>query len=268
MSHDHDLGFHHDLPHLLGRRAVFLGIGSVVGSVAGMMASGASAQGVCAAMAPEMAGPFPANGTPTRRPSLALNILTDAGVIRQDIRPSLGGLKPVAQGTEFTLDLDLVSARRECAPIAEAALYLWQCDAAGRYSLYEDTDRNYLRGVGISDQRGKVQFTTIYPGCYNGRWPHFHFEVYANAGAAVSGQRPILTSQLALPEAESNATYASSRTYRQSARNMRRQRFDRDIIWRDNTTAQKEQIMIHLANAGPSAGSGRFRGTCQIGLDV
>ena len=27
-----------------------------------------------------------------------------------------------------------------------------------------------------------MSFTTIFPGCYAGRWPHVHFEVYASEG--------------------------------------------------------------------------------------
>ena len=29
----------------------------------------------------------------------------------------------------------------------------------------------------ISSQNGTVTFTTTFPGCYSGRWPHVHFEV-------------------------------------------------------------------------------------------
>ena len=59
-------------------------------------------------------------------------------------------------------------------------MYLWHCDAEGRYSLYSDgaTDENYLRGVQEVDADGNVTFTSIFPACYTGRWPHIHFEVY------------------------------------------------------------------------------------------
>ena len=28
-----------------------------------------------------------------------------------------------------------------------------------------------------TDSNGEVHFTSIFPGCYDGRWPHLHFEV-------------------------------------------------------------------------------------------
>ena len=61
-----------------------------------------------------------------------------------------------------------------------AAVYLWHCDADGNDSLYSNgvTGENYLRGVQEADANGQVHFTTIVPGCYAGRWPHIHFEVF------------------------------------------------------------------------------------------
>lgn len=38
-------------------------------------------------------------------------------------------------------------------------------------------NENYLRGVHETDDNGAVTFTTIFPECYGGRWPHIHFEV-------------------------------------------------------------------------------------------
>ena len=69
------------------------------------------------------------------------------------------------------------------------AVYLWSCTPEGRYSLYSKgvTDQNYLRGVQAADADGWVTFTTIFPACYDGRWPHLHFEVYPVGGRR--GQR-------------------------------------------------------------------------------
>ena len=47
-------------------------------------------------------------------------------------------------------------------------------------------DENYLRGVQETDADGSVQFTTIFPACYAGRWPHMHFEVYESLDSATS----------------------------------------------------------------------------------
>jgi protocatechuate 3,4-dioxygenase beta subunit len=63
------------------------------------------------------------------------------------------------------------------APFAGVAVYVWQCDREGRYSMYSEgaQDQNYLRGVQIADAEGRVRFTSIFPACYSGRWPHIHF---------------------------------------------------------------------------------------------
>lgn len=254
MSDEHDLGLRYDLPRLMGRRAVLAG-------ALGVLATGAAAD-VCAVTLPEMAGPFPADGSQRRLLGRAVNILDEVGIVREDIRPSLGGLTPVAEGAPFAISLTVVDVA-VCAPLAGLAVYVWQCDAAGRYSMYEDTDRNYLRGVGVTDVQGHVRFTSIYPGCYSNRWPHIHFEVFADADAAVSGAAPLLTSQLALPEAPSAAIYAGDAVYANSARNLPKQDFDRDMIWRDNTAAQKQQIMMQLSGSGAD-----LTGSCQIGLAV
>ena len=75
-------------------------------------------------------------------------------------------------------------------PLAGAAVYLWHCDLAGRYSLYDEevADENYLRGVQESDADGKVTFKTIFPAAYMGRWPHMHFEVYESLDAATAAR--------------------------------------------------------------------------------
>ncbi|MFF0904985.1 hypothetical protein ACFYE6_15085 [Kocuria sp. CPCC 205316] len=65
-------------------------------------------------------------------------------------------------------------------PFAGVAVYVRHCDREGRYSMYSEgvTAQNYLRGVQIADDDGRVRFTSIFPACCTGRWPHIHFEVY------------------------------------------------------------------------------------------
>ena len=106
-------------------------------------------------------------------------MLSLTGVVRSDIRSSFAGLSGTADGVPLTIELTIVSAST-CAPLAGRAVYLWHCDRPGRYSLYSAgvTNQNYLRGVQEADASGKVTFTSIFPGCYSGRWPHIHFEVY------------------------------------------------------------------------------------------
>lgn len=155
-------------------------------------------------------GPFPADGSNRTRAGVA-NVLALADVVRSDIRSSIGGLSGTAAGVPLTLTLTLVNSRAGCAALAGHAVYLWHNDQAGLYSMYSSgaTEQNYLRGVQVSDTQGRVSFQTIFPGCYAGRWPHLHFEVFRSLAAASRGAHSVLTSQLALPVATCQQVYAS-----------------------------------------------------------
>lgn len=97
---------------------------------------------------------------------------------RSDIRmdPTNG-----AVSTGFPLHLDLNLSRvDDCAisPLAGAFVDIWQCDAQGVYSdVTGAVGRKFLRGYQITDRGGKVNFTTIFPGWYQGRAVHIHFKV-------------------------------------------------------------------------------------------
>ena len=77
-------------------------------------------------------------------------------------------------------------------------MYVWHCDRDGQYSLYTVTDQNYLSGVQEAGSDEVVTFSSIFPACYSGRWPHIHFEVYPNPAAATDSANVIATSQIAL----------------------------------------------------------------------
>ena len=203
--HAHDLGFAHDLPRMIGRRRLLALMGGF--GVFGL-AAGPAAALECVALPRETAGPYPADGSNVKDGQV-VNALTQDGVIRTDLRTSFGTLTPTADGLQLDLELTLVNADG-CTPLEGHAIYLWHCDTTGNYSLYDITDANYLRGVGVADAEGKVRFTTIFPGCYDGRWPHFHFEIFESVQAAVNGDASVLTAQIALPEADCADVYASA----------------------------------------------------------
>ena len=121
----------------------------------------------------ETAGPYPADGS--NASNQALNALTLSGIVRSDLRTSLG-TKNVAPGIPCTVRLTLVNTNANCAPLANYAVYLWHCNRDGKYSLYGSgvTSEDYLRGVQAAASDGTVTFTTIFPACYSGRWPHIH----------------------------------------------------------------------------------------------
>jgi protocatechuate 3,4-dioxygenase beta subunit len=205
---------------------------------------GAASGGSCSARIPEETqGPYPADG------SNGPNVLAQGGVVRGDIRSSFAGLTGTAEGVPLTITLTIVSVST-CAPLAGRAVYLWHCDRAGAYSLYSQgaTNQNYLRGVQEADSSGRVSFTSIFPGCYAGRWPHIHFEVYPSLAAASNVANRTATSQIALPKDACDAAYATA-GYQSSIVNLSRVSLATDNVFSDGSA-------LELATVTGSAAEG------------
>lgn len=149
-----------------------------------------------------------------------------------------------------------------CNAIAEHVVYLWHNDASGRYSLYDLPKESYLRGLQVADEAGQVRFTTIFPGCYGGRYPHMHFQVFRNLQEASTGRQALLTSQLALPTAECGSVYADAQNYGQSMANLERTSLTRDVIFRDNSPGQVRAMTLTMRGS-PSAG---YAASATVGL--
>nr|WP_026008976.1 intradiol ring-cleavage dioxygenase [Sphingomonas sp. WG] len=201
----------------------------------------ATATGSCVADPTETNGPYPADGTNTSS-GLTSNALTASNVVRSDIRPSfIGSSTTVAAGVQLTLTLTVVDVNSSCGPLAGYAIYLWHCDRNGKYSLYDLPNESYLRGVGVTDANGQVTFTTIFPGCYAGRWPHIHFEVFSSLATATSGRYATLISQLAMPSAICSTVYSTASGYSSSLTNLSGVSIARDNVFGDNSAAQIAQ---------------------------
>lgn len=271
----HDGGFILDLRAQLQRRRALGLLGS---AGAGLLLSGCDFFGPpgnaepnktataadgssCIKLPPETQGPFPADGSNSRSGS-TVNVLTDSGLLRQDIRPSFGGLQPVAEGPVLHVAIKLVDVANACAPLAGHLIYVWHCDVHGRYSIYEDEDRNYLRGAGITDAAGEVLFTSVFPGCYAGRWPHIHFEVFASAEKATSGAESLLVSQFALPGDVSKSIYQGSAIYAASVVNVQKLSIESDGIFRDNTPEQNAAMTMRVSG---DAAAG-LNASCTVGI--
>jgi protocatechuate 3,4-dioxygenase beta subunit len=82
-----------------------------------------------------------------------------------------------------------------------------------------------------------MSFTTIFPGCYAGRWPHIHFEVYASLADATGGGTALATSQLAIPEDACNQAYDAD-GYAQSVTNLAPLTLGSDQVFADGTALQ------------------------------
>lgn len=269
--HDHDRGLDHDLRQIerirLGRRNM-LGWMASAGGAAIITACGGSgssstastvtvsgttttttttttatptpsptpASTTCTVYATETNGPYPADGTNTS-PGSTSNVLTVSGITRTDIRSSFIGSTTVAAGVPVTFTITVVDANNSCAPLAGYAVYLWHADRDGRYSLYDLPAETYLRGLQVTDANGQCTFTTIFPGCYAGRYPHIHFELFTTVGNATGGRFARLISQFALPAAACSTVYAST-GYTTSATNFRSVSIANDNVFSDNSAAQ------------------------------
>ena len=218
-----DQGFAFDLGTILDRRralkllgasalgVVAFGLAACGGSPAATSAAtraaatGAGSTGDCDVIPEETAGPFPGDG------SNGPDVLSQSGVVRKDITTSFGELSGTAEGVPSRSSSTCRTPSNGCAPMAGAAIYVWHCDRGGNYSLYSPAaaDQNYLRGVQEADSDGVVTFTSIFPACYPGRWPHIHFEVFPNLAAATDDANKIATSQIALPEDVCDTVYAT-----------------------------------------------------------
>jgi protocatechuate 3,4-dioxygenase beta subunit len=271
---NHDRGLDHDLPRLLQRRGLLKLVAGASLTGAGLLSLAACADGStpAATAAPsgdgappsggpgggpggrptdtqastdrangelpeETAGPYPGDG------SNGANALTQSGIVRSDITSSFSSSTTKAAGIPLTLTMTILDFAADKKPLAGGAVYVWHCNQQGQYSLYSSgvTQENYLRGVQEADSSGTVRFTTIFPACYSGRWPHIHFEIYPSLAKATNSANKIATSQIALLEETCKAAYATA-GYEQSVSNLGQVSLDRDNVFRDGYDLQLPKI--------------------------
>lgn len=140
---------------------------------------------------------------------------------RSDIRvePSDGSIK---EGQLLYLTIYVMDVTGGvCAPLEGAQVDIWHCDALGVYSDVQDASFNtvgqkWLRGYQISDETGKVDFTTIYPGWYSGRAVHIHFKIRTESEAGDSYE---FTSQFFFDDALSDEVFREALYASKGARN-------------------------------------------------
>ena len=204
----------------------------------------------------ETAGPYPGDG------SNGPDVLEQSGIVRSDIRSSFGTGSATAEGVPMTLELTISDLADGGVPFAGVAVYVWHCDRDGGYSLYSDglENENYLRGVQVTGADGKVTFSSIFPACYTGRWPHVHFEVYPDQASMTDSTTAIATSQVALPQDVCDTVYATT-GYSASVRNLAQVSLDSDNVFGDDSGA------LQLATVTGDATSG-YTVSLAVGVDT
>ena len=193
----------------------------------------------------ETAGPYPGDG------SNGANVLTESGIVRRDLRSSFGDATTTAEGIPFSFDITVLNMAAGGTPYAGAAVYAWHCNRNGNYSLYSSgiENENYLRGVQIADTAGKVTFTSIFPACYSGRWPHVHFEVYPDQTSITDATKAIATSQMALPKNICDTVYATT-GYEQSITNLSQVTLQADNVFGDDAGIHQMPTVTGNLTAG------------------
>ena len=73
-----------------------------------------------------------------------------------------------------------------CIPFSGAQVDIWHANSQGLYSDIASINtlgKKYLRGYQVTDSNGMIQFTTIYPGWYEGRTVHVHIKIRTFEGS-------------------------------------------------------------------------------------
>ncbi|MFJ9566770.1 intradiol ring-cleavage dioxygenase [Streptomyces fuscichromogenes] len=166
----------------VNRRRVLIG-GAAVAAVGGLAAAGfasaatataetttgtsaaaAASTGVCSLTAEVTEGPYSLTGA----------------LVREDVRED-------KEGVEVQYTFTVVDEANDCAPLADALVEIWHCDALGEYSGFvgknghtETDDGTFLRGGQMTDSNGQVSLISIWPGHYVSRAVHVHMRVHTD----------------------------------------------------------------------------------------
>ena len=242
---------------LLTRREALAALGL---SGAAMLAGGAAWGGVRPAQAGGagfIGGPIPQ--CVVRPEQTEGPFFVDRMLERADIRadPASGR---VSDGVR--LDLAFTVSRvgsGACTPLAGAQVDVWQCDARGVYSAVRDRrgdaeGESFLRGHQVTDAAGRVAFTTIYPGWYQGRAVHVHFKIRTEPTAPRGYE---FVSQLYFDDSLTDRVHAQPPYAGRGARDRRNQ--DDGIFRRGG-----EQLLL----AGREGVGGGYEAAFEIGLQI
>ena len=102
-----------------------------------------------------------------------------SGYLRTNILSNLDG-SDTQTGIPLTLTLYVFDSENSCAAMENVQVDIWHCNAEGVYSAESSEDtvgQSWLRGYQLTDVSGKVGFTTIMPGWYEGRTTHVHLRL-------------------------------------------------------------------------------------------
>ena len=169
-------------------------------------------------------------------------------------------------GVPLALALTVVDANT-CKPIRDAAVDIWHCDALGIYSgepSEGSAGETYLRGIQLTDGKGRAEFATIYPGQYPGRTTHIHVKVHLGgqrSNGAYSGGHVSHTGQLFSADRDDAEVFALTPYSGNTAGITPR---DADAIFRDQGGSSS---VLALGRVGTDLARDGFTAKATLGVD-
>ena len=242
----------------------------------GAIGLGVSGYGAAGVLAQESAGTATAEATPTSC-VLAAELTEgpyyiESQLIRRDITEGLPGVP-------LKLKI-IITDPSTCAPLANAAVDIWHCDAQGYYSGIsgenpggggeatgaENLDTSFLRGIQLTDENGVAEFDTIYLGWYISRTTHIHMKVHVEGEASTTYEEGHVahTGQLFFDDAISDQIYEiDAYTGRDTS--------DRTLNDQDNILGDHEDqpgFMLTLTALDDASLETGIMGTITLGVDT
>ncbi|MFF5478096.1 intradiol ring-cleavage dioxygenase [Streptomyces sp. NPDC012935] len=245
-------------PTVIGRRTV-------------LIATGATAASLVVAAAPE--APTAEAADPAPVAAAAVCTLTkemtegpyylDGQLVRADVGEDKTGIP-----LELTLT---VVDDSTCAPLNNALVEIWHCDALGEYSGFvgnnghdEPDNGTFLRGGVLTGSDGVARITSVYPGWYRGRCVHIHVKVHTDVtltdDGSFTGGQELHTGQLFFDEAITTRVAALA-VY--AANTVPRTTLAQDSIY-DDAGAASGLLTLTALGSSPSAG---YAGALTLGVE-
>ncbi|MFS8199507.1 intradiol ring-cleavage dioxygenase [Streptomyces sp. CWNU-52B] len=158
-----------------------------------------------------------------------------------------------------------------CAPLANALVEIWHCDALGEYSGFvggnghdEPDNGTFLRGGVLTGSDGVARLTTVYPGWYRGRCVHVHIKVHTDVtltpDGSFEGGQELHTGQLFFDE---SLTTQVARVPVYAANTVPRTTLAQDGIYDDGGAASGLLTLTPLGSS-PTAG---YTGALTLGVE-
>ncbi|MER6955085.1 MULTISPECIES: intradiol ring-cleavage dioxygenase [unclassified Streptomyces] len=187
----------------------------------------------------------------------------DGALVREDIRED-------KEGFEVQYTFTVVDQANDCAPLADALVEIWHCDALGEYSGFvggnghtEEDNGTFLRGGQMTDANGQCSITSIWPGHYVSRAVHVHMRVHTEVTLtddSYTGGDVIHTGQLFF-DADINEEIQATSPY--SANTTKETTLANDSIYDDGGASSG---LLTLTALGSSVSDG-YKATLTVGVD-